>query len=140
MGRKCSVYNCSGNYRGLPYSNVVKFPKDETTRQLWIDAMPNPRGQLEKKKEIWVCSWHFTCPFVTVQGGKRPNGPPTKFEGIPKSCLKQVQSKPRETKLASSDSRRKTQELRDRDNDKIKTFKEPVCGLPRKNEGGNGKS
>ena len=45
------------------------------------------------------------CPFVTVPGGERPSGPPSVFDGIPKSCLKQIKSNPRKTKLASSETR-----------------------------------
>ena len=122
MGRKCSVFNCNGNYRGQPYTRVVKFPKDETIRNQWIDAMPNPQSQLEKKKDIYICRWHFECPFAPVQGGERPTGPPTKFIGIPKSCLKQTQSIPRKTTLTSSESRKKHQAELEKENDTIKSF------------------
>ena len=122
MGRNCSVFNCNGNYRGQPYTRVVKFPKDETIRNQWIDAMPNPQSQLEKKKDIYICCWHFECPFAPVQGGERPTGPPTKFIGIPKSCLKQTQSIPRKTTLTSSESRKKHQAELEKENDTIKSF------------------
>ena len=54
MGRKCSVFDCNGNYSGQPYTRVVKFPKDEIIRNQWIDAMPNPQSQLEKNSEIML--------------------------------------------------------------------------------------
>ena len=87
MGRLCCVYGCRGNYRGEPYSQVVSFPKDEKSRNEWFEALPNDRKQLEEKKQLWVCRKHFNCDFIKSQGGERPTGPPTIFEGIPKSCL-----------------------------------------------------
>ena len=43
MPRRCSVYNCEGNYNGQPYTQTVsasieKYPEDRKRR---IEAMPN---------------------------------------------------------------------------------------------------
>ena len=103
MPKRCAVYNCRGNYNGEPYSSLVSFPKDTDTRNLWIDSMPNDRSTLENRKEIWICASHFDCPWITVKGGKRPSNPPTLFDGVPKSCMKQVQNKKRSTVSTSSD-------------------------------------
>ena len=56
------------------------------------------------------CRKHFNphCEWVTVRGGRRPNEPPSIFDEIPKSCLKQVKEKQRRTKLSSSEARAKT--------------------------------
>ena len=94
-GRSCRVLGCKANYDGNPYSRVVSFPKDPVERARWMEAMPNNREQLEKLKEIWICRRHFDCPFVKCQGGERPAGPPTIFDGISPSSFKQVISKPR---------------------------------------------
>ena len=77
MPRMCSVYGCRGNYKGEPYSPVVKCPDDPDIRKQWIDAMPNKRGSLEKLKEIWICRRHFDCQDIKVQGGSRPSCHPT---------------------------------------------------------------
>ena len=42
MPRRCSVYNCEGNYNGQPYTQTVsasieKYPE---YRKRWIEAMP----------------------------------------------------------------------------------------------------
>ena len=59
MPRRCSVYNCEGNYNGQPYTQTVsasieKYPED---RKRWIEAMPNQRAQLDKLKTIHVCTF-----------------------------------------------------------------------------------
>ena len=57
---------------------------------------------------------------------------PTNFPGITKIFLKQVQSKPRETKLATSEKRQKQQEEAERNEDTIKSFKDLARDLPDK--------
>ena len=89
MPKRCAAFNCRGNYDGEPYSQVVSFPTDRVEKTRWIEAMPNEPGSLKDRKEIFVCSSHFECKWVTVLGGKRPIGPPTYFKGVPKSCQKQ---------------------------------------------------
>ena len=59
MGRHCVVYNCRGNYREEPYSQVVKFPTDRNERSKWISALPNDPKTLLKRKELWICVKHF---------------------------------------------------------------------------------
>ena len=110
---------------------MVKFPEDEVIRSQWIDAMPNPRGQLEQKKEIWICRWHFSCKLVTVRAGEQPSGPPSNFPGIPKTCFKQTQSKPRTTKLSTSEKRLEKQEKAAKENDKIRNFQDFKQDLPK---------
>ena len=108
MGRKCVVYNCRGNYRGEPYSEVVKIPEDVEIKTSWISALPNANSEeLKGRKSIFICKRHFDpdCEWVKTQAGSRPNEPPCIFEGVPKSCLKQTKSKPRKTKLSTSSAR-----------------------------------
>ena len=71
MPKACNVFGCRGNYRGEPYSPVVKCPRDPDIRQRWLDSMPNDRASLENLKEIWVCRRHFDCEFVKSQGGSQ---------------------------------------------------------------------
>ena len=53
MGRKCVVYNCRGNYRGEPYSEVVKIPEDVEIKT-WISALPNANSEeLNGRKSIF---------------------------------------------------------------------------------------
>ena len=73
-------------------------------------------------KEIIICKSHFKCDWYGVQGGgQRPKEPPSIFPGVPKSCLKQTNSKPRTTTATSPESRsvkeRKPEEEKDRIND-----------------------
>ena len=106
MPKHCAVYNCWGNYIGEPYTPVVSFPTDQNERNSsWIEAMPNNPGSLKNRREIFVCTSHFQCEWVTVKGGKRLVGPPTYFKGIPKSCKNQSLTYPRPTKKATSEVR-----------------------------------
>ena len=79
MPKCCVVYNCRGNFIGEPYTPVVRFPNDIDERKRWIGAMPNNSGSLNDRREIFVCSSHFECKWSSVNGGKRPIGPPTYF-------------------------------------------------------------
>ena len=105
MGRKCAAYNCRGNYNGEPYSPMVKFPSrdNENEKDDWIKAMPNTRESLMKLKEVWICKKHFdpNCEWKTIKGGKRPSVPPSIFDGVPKSCLKNPASTRRSTSSLS---------------------------------------
>ena len=132
MGRLCCVYGCRGNYRGEPYSQVVSFPKDEKSRNEWFEALPNDRKQLEEKKQLWVCRKHFNCDFIKSQGGERPTGPPTIFEGIPKSCLKQVTTKQRQTTCTLAEKRNKLDDDKKKREDKILSFEAFRKELPKK--------
>ena len=133
MLTKCAVFGCRGNYKGEPYSPVVKFPEnDPNTKNLWLDSMPNDRKSLEDKKTIYICLKHFDCPLVKVKGGKRPAGPPTIFEGVKKSCLKQVKVKPRVTQKTSASVKSENKEKHEKEKDKIKDFKSFNYFLKRK--------
>ena len=123
MGRHCIVYNCRGNYRGEPYSQVVKFPTDENERSKWISALPNDPKTSLKRKELWICVKRFDCAWKTTRGGKRPAEPPSIFEGVPKSCMKQIKTTPRLTTAATSERRRKLQEELNERLDQINDFK-----------------
>ena len=105
MPKGCNVYGCRGNYRGEPYTPVVKCPDDPEIRRQWLDSLPNERSSLEKLKEIWVCRKHFDCEFIKSQGGSRPTHPPTLFDGVLNSCRKQVTPKIRGTKFSSAEKR-----------------------------------
>ena len=48
--------------------------------------------------------------YGKVQGGRRPVNAPSIFHGVPKSCVKQVQSKKRSTSCTSADARQKEQQ------------------------------
>ena len=94
-GQKCAAYNCRGNYNGEPYSPMVKFPSRDNENEKddwddWIKAMPNTPESLMKLKEVWICKKHFdpNCEWKTIKGGKLPSMPPSIFDGVPKSCLK----------------------------------------------------
>ena len=89
MPKKCNVYGCHGNYRGEPYTKSAPFPKDKEERSRWIDATPNDRSRLLKRREIYACLHHFDCDWVKMRGGKRPSEPPSIFPGVAPSCLKQ---------------------------------------------------
>lgn len=75
MGRKCIVYNCRGNYRGEPYSEVVKIPEDIEIRNSWLSALPNANlEELKRRKGIFLCKKHFNsnCEWLKTRGGKSP--------------------------------------------------------------------
>lgn len=122
MPSSCAAAGCRGNYRGEPYSRVVRFPKDEEKRQAWIDAMPNDPETLKHRKEIWICAAHFDCEWVNIRGGKYPAKPPSIFPGAPKSCLKQTRSTPRQTQAATSEVRGKRQQSLQEARDRITNF------------------
>ena len=113
LSTKChnvALYTNAVEITSMNLIRQVKFPDDEPERSAWIAAMPNNREQLLKKKEIWVYHTHFEGPWKTVQGGKRPVNAPSIFPGVPKSCVKQVQSKRRSTSCTNADARQKEQQ------------------------------
>ena len=125
MPRSCNALGCKGNYRGEPYSQMISFPskeKDPDEWDRWVSAMPNERKQLEELKEIWICRKHFNCEWISCRGGKKPVAPPSIFPGVPSSCFKQTQLKPRSTKSTSSDIRHEKQLRLEEELDKIKDF------------------
>ena len=80
---------------------------------------------LSSRKEVWICAKHFNCEWVTVKGGKCPNGPPTIFD-VPKLCIKQTLSSPRATKTATAEARLLNQRMFEDKSDKINDF-ENIC-------------
>ena len=133
MPRRCAVTKCGGNGRGASeYTKMVSFPtKDDPEYGRWVEAMPNTRKELESMKEIWVCAAHFRGEWKTVRGGKRPVNPPSVFPPtVEKSCFKQVVSKPRSTKAATSEQRENKQKMLEEAKDKIKNFENFVKGCP----------
>ena len=62
----------------------------------------------------------------------RPTCPPNLFDGINKSCLKQITSRPRPTKLSSSENRRLAQETIEKEKDMIIDFKCFLEELPKR--------
>ena len=101
---------------------MVKFPKDEAERQIWLNAMPNEPHTLTNRKDIRICAKHFDCPWKNVKGGKYPTSPPSVFPGVPKSCFRQTLTTPRKTQSATSDARDKLQQERLEKADKIQDF------------------
>ena len=104
MPRRCSVYECRGNYDGELYTKQVSFPTDESTRSKWIAAMPNDATSLTKKiKNLGTC--------YAFRGGvdNHPRRPAT-FISWGKSCFKQVYNKERSTKYSSAEMRRINQD------------------------------
>ena len=104
-----------------PYSSLVSFPKDEETRNLWIDTVSNDRKTLESHKEIWICASHFDCPWIIVKGGRRPANPPSLFEGIPKSRSQQ-EGKQRTTTSTTLEVRKTKQEECEKQHDMITNY------------------
>ena len=91
---KHRILQCQGNYNGEPYSQMVKFPSRIKEEEEWkerITAIPNPLKSLLKRKEIYICQKHFhpDCKWKQIRGGKHPDEPPSIFENVPSSCLKQ---------------------------------------------------
>ena len=109
MVRTCMAFGCRGNYKGEPYTKMVSS-WDEESRLRWISAMPNASAQLRDKEKIWLCITHFEGEWKATQGGSKPVNLPTVFSGIPKSCLKQTNNKPRQSERSSSSARRKHSE------------------------------
>ena len=126
MPKMCAAFGCRGNYRGEPYTPVVRFPDDAVERQTWISCMPNSTDSLIHRKEIYVCASHFSCEWVTTRGGKRPIGPPTVFTGVPQSCLKQAKVSHRPTEKSSAETRLELQKTLEESLDKINNFNEFV--------------
>ena len=67
MPKRSKAFNYRANYDVEPYSQVVSFPPGKIERTRWFEAMPNEPGSLKDRKEIFVCSSHFECNWVTVR-------------------------------------------------------------------------
>lgn len=125
MPKRCAAYGCRGNYRGEPYSHMVRFPSDAVEREAWINALPNKKGSVTHRKDLFICASHFSCAWQISRGGKRPVGPPTIFPGIPNSCIKRFHAKPR-NKNALSQTREKRSQQRQEERNKIGSFSQFV--------------
>ena len=90
--------------------------------------MPNAPAQLRDKEKIWLCITHFEGEWKATQGGSKPVNLPTVFSGIPKSCLKQTNNKPRQSERSSSSARRKSSE----EQDKVKSFADFIVNMKKK--------
>ena len=86
----------------------------------WIGALPNDPASFQK--QIWDVT-HFKGEWVKTRGGKQPLNPPSIFPGVQKSCLKQLQSKERSTKVSSAETLRQSHEATNQACDKIINFK-----------------
>lgn len=106
MPKRCNMFNCKGNYPGEAYSPVVKFPSDPLEKERWILACLTDHERLWALKENYACKSHFKI-FVKAKGGSRPDGPPSIFPGVPKSCSNQNLLQPRTTKVKSAEAREK---------------------------------
>ena len=122
MPKRCAAYGCHGNYRGEPYSRMVRFPSNEDEREAWINALPNRKGTVTNRKDLFICASHFNCAWQTCRGGKRPVGPPTVFVGIPKSCIKQSIAMPRNRNALSQTREQRSNQLK-KERDTIGNFK-----------------
>ena len=137
MPRRCSVFECNGNYDGEPYTPTVSasltsYPED---REKWIAAMPNDRASLEKLSKINVCKHHFDCEWYTVQGGgQRPRQPPSIFPKVPKSCLKQTATKSRTTKAGTAEARSALKKKVEDEKDRITDFETFCKGISRRHK------
>ena len=74
---------------------------------------------------------HFEGEWATARGGRRPIIPPSIFPGLPKSCLKQVQTKQRPTRCGSTEMRRKSEEAMNDQRDKITNLKDFIREIKR---------
>jgi hypothetical protein len=112
MPKHCAAFDCHGNYKGQPYTRMVRFPTEENERRRWIEAIPSNPLTLNRRRDIYVCASHFYCFWTAAKGGLRPVGPPTVFRGIAKSCIKQTFSGRRRTTEAFAFlARQKQQEI-----------------------------
>lgn len=68
---------------------------------------------------------HFKI-FVKAKGGSRPDGPPSIFPGVTKSCSNQNLLQPRTTKVKSAEAREKYEKQNNEKKDKIVSFDEFV--------------
>jgi len=132
MPKRCAVFGCRSNYRGEPYTLVVRSPTDEVEYDRWIKAMPNTGRSIIGRRELFVCAKHFDCEWVVCRGGRRPVAPPSVFHGIPKSCLKQTQPKKRTTSLTSSHARQQHDAKRRKMDDNMNNFDSFVDQLPKR--------
>lgn len=82
---------CKGNYDSEEEKvSVYCFPKDETEKQKWIDALPNIINRVTP--HIGICSkhWPLDAPFIKIRRYLRPQHPPTIFPGCPTTMLRQT--------------------------------------------------
>ena len=122
------------------YINAVKIIEMRFVKKLWkfliirelridfwiscISALASANSEiLKRQKELHIYKKHFSPNFewIKVQDDSKPNKLPSIFEGLAKSCLKQIQSKTRQTKFSFSAVCKKTTRMRESKNDKTKS-------------------
>ena len=87
--RPCKVQECKRNQKDQPYSKIVKFPRCEKEKQIWIDALPTPaRRQFPQRKQLCIYASYFACELKVFLGGFRPSQPPSIFPGVLKSSFR----------------------------------------------------
>ena len=75
MWKKCCVYACKTNYSSEKLKSdkilVHRFPKDETEKEKWINAILN--ANLRVTKDTVVCALHWPSGFeeIKVNGKSR---------------------------------------------------------------------
>ena len=92
------LVECNSNHKSQEVKvSIFKFSKDEEERAMWKRAIP--RKNLEITNYTAVCRKHWPqdCKMVIVHGKSRPEGPPSVFDNIPKSCLSSPPPKVRAT-------------------------------------------
>jgi len=53
MSKQCAVYGCRGNYKGQPYTRVVRFPTEVVECNRWIKAIPNAGSSLTSRCDLY---------------------------------------------------------------------------------------
>lgn len=128
MPNRCVAWGCAANASRKPnYTAMVKFPTDPVQRERWIAAMPNTRKDLETRKgPLFLCRRHFTCKFVSAKGrgGKRPCGPPSKFEKVAGSQKMQTAAQPRDSTHSLAEARLSKKNLIKTPSDKIMSLED----------------
>ena len=106
MVKRCCVTKCRGNYDEEKRVKVFRFPRDQSERQSWVQAIP--RENIPNSRDTVVCTRHFAGDFVMIMdyGQERPTDPPSIFDNIKPSLVPTPPSKPRPTIIACSSTRK----------------------------------
>lgn len=108
MGRKCSTYGCTTNYKtSTDKIPVYRFPTDPDKLAAWVTAMPDAISVNDVTKWMGLCAIHFPdAHFKKVPGGYLvPDDPPTYFPHAPKSSWGPPPSKQRKTTMSTAEAR-----------------------------------
>ena len=88
MPNKCNVVNCNGNYYAHTKCRVFKLPKDESDKQIWLNAIPPREGFVIDPAKYIICEKHWNPGYRVSKipgGSTHPTDPPSVF-AVPKSC------------------------------------------------------